>query len=293
MEEAPRAVPYAERGLELAEASEDPKLIRTALLAGSEIYYKAGNYAVALERAQRVLKNNPKDKDALSLYMQVKGRDAASVPSPAKGATGEMEQTSSATAQAAARGPGVAMTNIASLEARKQIATGWNLIKLDPKAAFGHFDAAVAADPRNAAARVERSKARLETGDAPGALEDAAGAAALEPRLGAAYAARAEARRALGRPHAELLADYETAANLDGRFAEAYKTLLLRGAEAAGKTAGAGAAAPGGLNGLFARSSKAWGPAALLAASAAALGVLIAPLLLKRRRPGEDGSLRR
>lgn len=88
VEEAPRAIPYAERGLRLAEASGDKKMIREALLTGSEVFYKAGNYALARERAQRILKDNPKDKDALALYMQVKDRGAASaVPASSLRAT--------------------------------------------------------------------------------------------------------------------------------------------------------------------------------------------------------------
>ena len=88
VEEAPRAIPYAERGLRLAEESGDPKMIREALLTGSEVFYKAGNYDMARERAQRLLKENPRDKDALALYMQVKDRGAAPARSPAGGAAG-------------------------------------------------------------------------------------------------------------------------------------------------------------------------------------------------------------
>ncbi len=106
-------------------------------------------------------------------------------------------------------------------EAQKQIALGWSRIKLDPKAALKNFEAAITADPRSAAVRVQRSKARLETGDASGAFGDSRDAIALEPGLGEAYAARAEAKRALGFKAAECQADLEMAAKLDGRFAGA------------------------------------------------------------------------
>ena len=310
VDEAPRAIPYAERGLKLAETSGNPKLLRDALLTGSEVYYKAGKYDLARERAQRVLKSNPKDKDALSLYMQVKDRGAGSSSAASGGsmgggadaAGGSARSGGSAAAQTAAqapRGPNVAMTSPSSLEASKQIAAGWSKIELDLDSALKHFNAAVAADPRNAASRVQRSKARLVARDGGGAVEDAEYAITLAPGLGEAYAARAEAKRTLGRPAAELLADYEIAARLDGRFTEAYKTAKLqaggdKAAASAGTSAGAeGAdapAAPPDARGLLAGSQGGWALMALFAVIAAALGGVIVPLVLRRRRSGEDGS---
>lgn len=302
VEEAPRAIPYAERGLALAETSGDPKLVREALLTGSEVYAKAGRYDLARERAERVLKTNPRDKDALALYMQVKGRGTASSASPAGGATaGSSGAAGQASAGApAASAPGVAMTSPASLEAQKQIALGWSRIKLDPAAALKNFEAAITADPMNASVRVQRSKARLAAGDFPGALGDSDDAIRLDPRLGEAYAARAEAKRALGRAEAELVSDYEAAANLDGRFAEAYKAVATRvsaaaEAAAAARSSGDGAEAgglpaPGGPLGLLARSPKKWGLIALLCVLAALAGGLFAPLLLRRRRSSDEGA---
>lgn len=305
--EAPRAVPYAERGLRLAETSGDPKMIREALLTGSEVYYKAGNYDLARARAERILKDNPKDKDALALYMQVKGRGAAASPAPkggsagsaAGGAAGRSAAGEAAPAPAPASGPGVAMTSASSLEAQKQIALGWSRITLDPAAALKNFEAAITADPKGAATRVQRSKARLQAGDARGALGDARDAIALQPGLGEAYAARAEAHRALGLAEADLLADYEEAARLDGRFTDAYKTLVIRtgaGEAASGETGGdegAAASAPAGPLGLLERAPRYWGALAFLCAMLAAAAGIAVPLALKRRRSGGDGSLPR
>jgi len=301
VEEAPRAIPYAERGLRLAEASGDKKMIREALLTGSEVFYKAGEYALARERAQRILHQNPKDKDALALYMQVKDRGAAGAPSGgAKGSGGGAAGSGGGYAGSGpgstpgTRGPDVAMTDAAMLEAKKQIALGWSRIKLDPKAALKNFEAAITAAPRSAAVRVERSKARLAAGDAPGALGDSDDAIALDPRLADGFAARVEAKRALGMKEAELLADLEAAAKLDPGFAEQYKAMKLRvdgpSASAAAGGGTAGASAPDGPRPLVSRSTQGWGLLALVALVSAALGGVIVPLLLKRRRSDEDGS---
>jgi len=309
VEEAPRAIPYAERGLRLAEASGDKKMIREALLTGSEVFYKAGNYALARERAQRILKDDPKDKDALALYMQVKDRGAASAGTPSGGATRGGGSAGSGGGAAGSvggyagsgpgstpgtRGPDVAMTDAAMLEAKKQIALGWSRIKLDPKAALKNFEAAITAAPRSAAVRVERSKARLASGDAPGALGDSDDAIALDPRLADGFAARVEAKRALGMKEAELLADLESAAKLDPGLVEQYKAMKLRvdgaSADGAGEAGTAGASAPDGPRPLLSRSAKGWGLLALVALASAALGGVIVPLILKRRRSDEDGS---
>lgn len=306
VEEAPRAIPYAERGLRLAEASGDKKMIREALLTGSEVFYKAGNYALARERAQRILHQNPKDKDALALYMQVKDRGAASAAVPpggssagagggAAGAGGGYAGSGSGPTPGA-RGPEVAMTDAATLEAKRQIALGWSRIKLDPKAALKNFEAAITAAPRSAAVRVERSKARLAAGDAAGALGDSDDAIGLDPRLADGYAARAEAKRALGLKEAELLADLETAAKLDPSFADQYKALKLRfdayaeAPEGQLRSGKAGSSAPDGSRPLVSRSTQGWGLLALVSLLSAALGGVIVPLVLRRRRSGEDGS---
>ena len=294
VEEAPRAVAYAERGLALAEASGDQKLLREALLTGGQIYEKAGQYDLARERAQRILKDSPKDTEALALYMMVKDRVSPSAsmrsggaPAEGSGIGGGARFGNEAASRASAESS-VPMTNVASLTAKKYIADGRRKMALDPKAALNSFDQAVAADPKSAVARAERSKARLTSGDDVGALEDAEAAVQIDSNLAAAYAARAQAKRALGRKEAEMAADYETAARLDGRYAEAYKTLLskMSGSSAAdtktGSNAG-GRSAPDGPRGMLPTTPKGWGLFALICAIAAFLGFVLAPLRIRRR----------
>lgn len=305
VDEGARAVPYAERGLSLAQASGDPKLIRQALLTGSEVYYKAGNYDLAAKRAQAVLKENPKDQDAMALYMQVKGR--TSTPSVLH-RSNEREKTNNpaapspeSTPQAAPSRPVVAMTSPASLEAQRHIANGWSQISLDPAKALKSFDAAVAADAKNASVRLERAKARLQAGDARGAGEDASAAIALQPNLAEAYATRAEAGRALGAEPAALLADYEQAAKLDARFVPAYKELVARAAAGGAQTQTGSTAKPGSLAGGSATgtfnmaaldSPRSWLKLAMIMAGLALIGGIVMPLVLKRRSGEEDSQNR-
>ena len=300
VEEAPRAIPYAERGLALAEKSGDPTLIRSALLAGSEVYYKAGKYELSRDRAQRILKNNPKDKDALMLYMQVK--DRASTPSATKSGGAQAAAPALATTedprgQSPAPKSSPALTNAASLEAQRHLATGWSRLKLDPAVALKSFDVAVAADAKNASVRTERAKARLIAGDAKGSVEDATFALSLQPNLPDAYAARAEANRALGKADAELIADYEKSAQLDTRFTGAYQEALTRIAAVTGSgaatpgsnTAITGRSAPDSPRGMSLTGPKGWGIIGLICASLTLLGGMALRLVLKRRSD-EDGS---
>jgi len=301
VDEAPRAIPYAERGLALAEKSGDPKLIRTALLTGSEVYYKAGKYELAGERAQRILKENPNDRDAMALYMQVKGR--TSTPSNVKtgGSTASTPQPASGgTAAGQAPAAAVPLSNAASLEAQRRVGLGWSSMALDRSAALKHFDAAVAADPRNASVHVERAKARLQVSDFKGALEDSAVAKYLDPRLGAAYAARAEALRGQGAPDAEVLWAYEQAAKLDGAFTEAYQTLLAKAASPA-SAGGSQAAKPGSLGGPAPAGSLITPPImpgskgflVLIGLIAAVVVAAAACFFYLKRRSDEEGSRNR
>ncbi|UPT73000.1 MAG: hypothetical protein M0D55_13970 [Elusimicrobiota bacterium] len=296
--EAPRAIPYAERGLALAEKSKDPKLVREALLASADVFYRTGNYDLSRQRAERILRDNPKDKDAMMLYMQVKGRGAAAERAPAAAgnpagtAGGGSRPAESAAPSSSAAPPRVAMTSASSREAQRLINEGWGKMKLDAREALKFFDRAVAADPESSSARVERAKARLAAGDSAGSFADADAAVGMDSRNAEAYAARAEARRALGQAEAELLADYEAAAKLDGRFTQAFQDIvakLSRGSTATGQAPAsnantAGRSAPDAPRGFLSNPLKTWGLLALLSALAAVVIGLVAPMLLKKNR---------
>jgi hypothetical protein len=127
--------------------------------------------------------------------------------------------------------------------------------------------------PSPAPGTLESSKIRLGAQDVPGALRDAE--IALSKGGGAdAYAARADAKRALGRPVDEAIADYGEAAKLDPRYLEKWKGLIAqKESEARPVTRGAGGK---GLNGV---------PIAWIGAAAIA-GILLlgsAVMLLRRR----------
>jgi hypothetical protein len=84
---------------------------------------------------------------------------------------------------------------------------------------------AVVQTPRPAG--LESSKVRLDAQDAAGALADAE--TALAHGGGAdAYAARADAKRALGRPVEEVIADYAEAAKLNPSYIEKYQGLIAQ-----------------------------------------------------------------
>jgi tetratricopeptide (TPR) repeat protein len=90
------------------------------------------------------------------------------------------------------------------------------------------------------------SKIRLDAQDAAGALRDAE--TALNNGGGAdAYAARGDAKRALGRPLDQVIADYAEAAKLDPRYIEKYKGLIAQQQSESNPKATAGGK---GLNGV-------------------------------------------
>jgi hypothetical protein len=123
---------------------------------------------------------------------------------------------------------------------------------------------------------LDSSKIRLDAHDDAGALADAE--TALANGGGAdAYAARADAKRALGQPMDEVIADYAQAAKLDPRYIEKYKGLIAQKESEdhpshQAKSAGTGK----GVNGL---------PIAEVLGTAAVGGLLIvAGLVLVRGR---------
>lgn len=290
--EAPRAIPFAERGLALAERSNDPKLLREALLTGADVYYRAGDYETSRKRAERILKDNPNDKDARMLYMQVKDRAAASAPAiisnqgtsnPRVAAAPEPHGYGTPGAVAAAPPvPKVAMTNAGALEAKRQLELGRAKAALDPKAALAFLDAAVAADGKDADARVARSQARLAAGDPVGARADADAAVALSPTYADAYAARAEASRALNPKDPQIEADYAEAARLDAKFKDAYEAIVAKASAQGGARNVAGSSAPDPVRGMsgLPEPVRKYG---LIGVFAGGLGCVVAALLLKKK----------
>lgn len=90
--------------------------------------------------------------------------------------------------------------------------------------------AAPAAPPsrrRSAEDLVASARAKVKADDLAGALKDAE--AAVAARGGApALAARADVKRALGRPIAEAIDDYAAAARLDPAYQEKYEGLIAQ-----------------------------------------------------------------
>lgn len=85
-------------------------------------------------------------------------------------------------------------------------------------------DASAQASPQSAAL-VSAARARIAADDLKGALQDADAAVAAGGGADA-YAVRADAKRALGRPLADALEDYAAAAKLDSRYAQTYDGLV-------------------------------------------------------------------
>jgi hypothetical protein len=122
---------------------------------------------------------------------------------------------------------------------------------------------------------LESSKIRLDAQDAAGALRDAE--TALSKGGGAdAYIARGDAKRALGRPIDEVIADYAAAAKLDPRYIEKYQGLIAQ--KQSGIHPDSESRSDKGLNGL---------PIAEIALAAAAGGVLLAVAVVMLRKRGK------
>ena len=80
---------------------------------------------------------------------------------------------------------------------------------------------------RSAPDLVAAARAKIKADDLPGALADAE--AAVANGGGApALAARADIRRAMGRPIAEAIVDYAAAAKLDASYQEKYEGLIAQ-----------------------------------------------------------------
>ena len=74
---------------------------------------------------------------------------------------------------------------------------------------------------------LDSSKIRLDAHDLPGALADAESVVAKGGGADA-FAARADAKRALGMPIEQVLADYAQAVKLDPRYLEKYDGLVAQ-----------------------------------------------------------------
>lgn len=114
---------------------------------------------------------------------------------------------------------------------RLRLLTLWGMLALPCGAAAAPVSASTAAAPTPvptpAPGSVESSQIRLEAGDAAGALADAE--LVIAKGGGAeAFAARADAKRALGRPYEEVLADYALAAKLDPRHIVKYDGFMAQ-----------------------------------------------------------------
>jgi tetratricopeptide (TPR) repeat protein len=293
--ESIRATRFADRAAGIAEQKGDAKSLGDALTLGALAYQKAGDYENALMRSKRALEIDPTNRAAMGVYQMSKGRTSGG--SKATAATGGSASSGGGAATAmggTASGAGrssfppavlsagsaapASFVGAGTEKALKLTAEAGRLWSLDKAAALKLLEEAVAADARNAAARAARARARLELGDAAGALEDADAALAAGPSA-AMRALKGEALLALGRKGEEVLAEFKAAAELDGDYSARYQELIARGGAAEG---GSSAPDPSRRMGEQAAALPSW----LLPAVAAGLAglALIGWLLLGRRR---------
>lgn len=289
--EPKEATGFADRAVTLAQESGDNKALGTALSIGAKAYYMTGDNEAAHARSKRALELDPNNKTAMSVYQLTKGRTGAtSAPSerttagaatsaplpPVTSQTSGSGKSTFASTSDAPNAPPAAFVGAGTEKALKLTAEASRRWSLDKAAAMRLLEEAVAADAKNAAARAARARARLETGDAAGALEDADVALAAGPSA-AMHAVKGEALLALGRKGEEMLSHFKAAAALDGNYSARYQELLAGG----GATTGASAPDPSRRMGEKDVTRPSW----LLPAAVAGLAILIllAFLLLRRR----------
>lgn len=253
------ATVYADKAADLAAASGDKPEQAAALTLAAVAYEKAGDHEAAADRAKRALWIAPQNSTALGILMRGKSR-----PSPTPAAVVD------------ASNKPLALMSAGAQKAAKLVGEGQRMWPGDRQAALRLFDEAVAADARNAAARAARARARLETGDFAGALEDAEVSLQGGPS-GEAYFVKGAALLALGRRGEEMTAAFESAAGQDPRYAADAEALLAKSPARDG-SAGAPAPAPAGT---AAPDRLVLGAAAVLLAAFAAGAVLL-------RRRSED-----
>lgn len=109
--------------------------------------------------------------------------------------------------------------------------TGMNILAaalLSAVCSLASAQAGVAVDTAaDASSLTQNARTLLNADDLQTALATAEAAVAAGGGA-AAYAARAEAKRALGRPAAEVIEDYAEAARLDPRYAEKYQGIIAQ-----------------------------------------------------------------
>jgi tetratricopeptide (TPR) repeat protein len=168
-------------------------------------------------------------------------------------------------------------------------------MSLDPGTARRMLDHLLFEGGPNARALALRSQVDLALGDKPSALSDANQAVALNARLPQAYEARAKAKQALGQPRADVLADLQTASELDPQLTGEYQAALAghfgpQEAPAASAPASFGADRwllgwlPASLQEKLSRG----GAAGLIAAVAALVLAWLLLIFWPRKKAGED-----
>lgn len=306
-----RAMPFADRGVALAEAQGNPRLLGESLALRAQVQQKRGNVEEAYADSSRACETDPSNTRACQLALLTRGRSNSSagrVPgnaaqadgARAPGNSGERSGGTSSPAASAGPGslasgavsaPGPATLDAGSLRSASLIEEARAKLKLDPAAGMRLLERAVEAAPRSAKARVARSQARRSGGDAAGALEDAEAAVRLDPKNAPAWAARGEAKAVLGKPLAEVAADLAAARELDPKFSSLYEDALAGLGNNPGETAASGDSAAG-VPGARAKNGGApfrvWG-------TIIGLGILIVGVFLwlmirpKRSPPPEAG----
>lgn len=302
------ATGFADRAAALAQEKGDTRTLGSALTIGAVAYQKSGDYESATDRSKRALELDPGNRMAMAVYQMSRGRSSgtntptppqsqtnktatnaatAATPSEVSGAGAKIGRDSYPTPMTTAAGaaPSASFTGTEAERARKLTAEAGRKWALDKNEALKLLDAAVLADAKNAAARAARARARLESGDAAGALEDADAALAAGPSA-AMHAVKGEALLALGRTGEEMMSHFKTASELDASFSPRYQEMIASGGQ--GRQAGAASSAPDPARrmGESVRGRPSW----LLPASGAGLVLLgVISWALRARRKDSAG----
>lgn len=238
-----RAMPFADRGVELAEKTRDPKALGDSLALRAQVQQKRGRVEEAYADSARACELDPANTKACQISMMTRGRTNRGVPASPRAVQEGFKEPSpspgpdpwptggpipSVAPQGAGANPGPGASGTDPTRSLALVNEGLARMKLDPQAGLRLLDRAVAADPASAKARVARSQGRRIAGDGPGALKDAEAAVRLDPRNAAAFAARGQAKAALGRPPEEVTIDLATARELDPGFSALYTETLAR-----------------------------------------------------------------